>query len=245
MKVFRYGDIELLYHSKYEAHLHETFLYDVYNSNLINKGDIVVDIGAASGDFCFLASQKTGSKGKVVAIEPNPEDYNILIKNIQNSKIQNIIPINIGVSGKEGIETITFKESTFSFKTNTLKAILEDVNISSFDFVKLDIEGYEYEVIQNDKELFYNSRVISMEFHNNKEKIDSIILNKEFEYYTIPASYLIRKLFKNGITHPLLLSRAIFLLIRNNPSTLYKVIKGYDVTENKYGNYTGYYIKRR
>lgn len=127
LKQFNFGDLHLTYpKGNYRLHLRETFLLDVYNSRLIKNGDIVLDLDAACGDFCFLASKLTGKEGKVITIEPNVNDFRILKKNISVNAVRNIIPINIGV-GKEGSETITFKGDTFSFQTKRLENILDEL----------------------------------------------------------------------------------------------------------------------
>jgi len=41
-------------------------------------GDVLVDAGAYIGDFVVKACSKVGPEGKVIAIEPSPEEYNLL-----------------------------------------------------------------------------------------------------------------------------------------------------------------------
>ena len=60
----------------------------------------MVDIGAGIGEFALLASRRAGSKGKVIAIEPSPEDYATLLLNIRKNGCNNVIPLNVAVSDK-------------------------------------------------------------------------------------------------------------------------------------------------
>src|SRR5271157_4660105 len=41
----------------------------------IKKGDIIVDAGAYIGEFSLIASKIVGGEGKVIAYEPDPENY--------------------------------------------------------------------------------------------------------------------------------------------------------------------------
>src|SRR5579885_1432959 len=68
--------------------------YDYLLDN-ITKGDIVLDAGANVGIFSILASRKAH---KVIAIEPDPENYGYLLKNIEANHAENIIPVNIALS---------------------------------------------------------------------------------------------------------------------------------------------------
>jgi FkbM family methyltransferase len=242
---FTFEGLQLYYPKEsYRLHLRETFVLDVYNSSLIKNGDIVLDLGAACGDFCFLASKLTGKNGKVISIEPNVNDFRILEKNISINDIKNIIPINIGV-GKEGFEKITFKEETFSFQTKPLENILEDLQIERVDFIKMDIEGYETEVIRNSIRIFENARVVALEYHDTREEVDSQLLERGFKFYPVSVKTMVKNIIKNLIPHPLLSVETVATLIRNNPSLVYKVLVGYDKTKDPSGIYNGLYIKYR
>jgi len=55
----------------------EIFLENVYHHEKISKNMVVVDVGAHVGFYSLLASWKVGEKGKVIAIEPDPENFEI------------------------------------------------------------------------------------------------------------------------------------------------------------------------
>jgi len=48
---------------------------------LIAPGDVCLDIGANIGYYSVLFSNLVGPKGKVIAIEPDPDNFQLLIKN--------------------------------------------------------------------------------------------------------------------------------------------------------------------
>ena len=67
-----------------------------------NYGDIVVDVGAHIGHYTLIAAKRVGPKGKVISIEADPKNFEILNKNIELNKLNdNVITINCAVSSKE------------------------------------------------------------------------------------------------------------------------------------------------
>ncbi|MBD0360091.1 MAG: FkbM family methyltransferase, partial [Nitrososphaeraceae archaeon] len=78
---------------------------DMYNSMTVHEddiiehftpkqGDIVVDIGAAFGFYTIISSKRVGTNGKVVAIEANPGNFEMLNRNIKLNQLTNIISLN-------------------------------------------------------------------------------------------------------------------------------------------------------
>src|SRR5918911_5372332 len=101
---FKYDKYNVVYPRTYFQFIKEVFVLDVYRSDLIRKKDIVLDLGASTGDFCIIASKKVGSNGMVIAIEPDADNYELLKFNIQRNKCQNVLPLNIGVGKEDGQE---------------------------------------------------------------------------------------------------------------------------------------------
>ena len=60
----------------------------------VEGGQIVVDAGSYLGGFTFYTAKKVGKAGKVIAFEPDPRNFEILKKSVDNSKLENIILIN-------------------------------------------------------------------------------------------------------------------------------------------------------
>src|ERR687890_785571 len=65
------------------------------------EGDVVVDIGAHIGPYTIIASKRVGHNGKVVAIEADPDNFDILTRNIHLNKITNVIALNYAVYSRE------------------------------------------------------------------------------------------------------------------------------------------------
>jgi FkbM family methyltransferase len=69
---------------------------------IVKPGDIVLDLGANIGYFTLLAAKLVGTKGKVYAFEPEPNNFNYLRKNIDINGYMNVSSYQKAVSNKNG-----------------------------------------------------------------------------------------------------------------------------------------------
>jgi FkbM family methyltransferase len=243
---FKYEKYNLIYPRTYFQFLKEVFVLDVYRSYLIKKKDVVLDLGASTGDFCIIASKKVGANGIVIALEPDADNYEILKYNIQRNKCQNVIPLNIGVGNEDGQE----KEIIAPFdkqsrgKISRLETILEEVGIGKkIDFIKMDIEGAEIDVIYASLNTFKQADVISLEFHGTRQRVDELLLNHGFVFKPVTMTYVYKRILKNLLLHPFTLCRVYMDTIFNNPEIIGKAIAGLDMTKGRF--LAGSYIKRK
>jgi len=121
----------------------------------VEEGDIVVDIGASVGPFTYSIVDYKPSK--VYCVEPHKELFKTLKKNL--SKHNNIEYINIAIGDKDGtFETDgLFKEEDKDTmgRIETVECIKFDTfikqnNIEKIDFLKIDAEGAEYHVFNDE-----------------------------------------------------------------------------------------------
>ena len=167
--------------------------YDIIEHNFTPKeSDIVIDVGAHIGPYTLIASKCVGLNGKVVAIEADPENFNILNRNIQLNKLTNVIALNYAAYSKEdkiklyllskGEESSYTKYNTVmtdrahnekkfvEVKANTLDYLLQSSGIKHEDvnWIKIDVEGAEYDVLKGAKNILSKSSNISLliEIHN-------------------------------------------------------------------------------
>lgn len=129
-------------------------------SKFLNKRSVIIDIGANVGALT-LHMAKIASLGKVIAIEPGPITCDRLLENLQlNPDLQKrVTVIKIGVSDKAGRLNWSEDQNNrgnadllgnngVEVEVRTLDNIIENVNIKQLDFIKIDVEGMEYEVIK-------------------------------------------------------------------------------------------------
>jgi FkbM family methyltransferase len=241
---FKYGTFNLVSPEDYSQFLREVFIFDVYRTHLLNRNELVLDLGAGVGEFSILASKKVGDKGKVIAIEPNPEDFKLLKANIEMNHCNNIIPLNLGVGNQSGEKEITFWGRRFSCKIDILENVFDRLNIKDMvNFVKIDIEGFEADVVTKSIEIIKGANVISVEFHGTKQKLDELLLPHGFHFRPINYSYYYKKMVKNLVSHPVHFYKTSIAIIRNNPGVIYKTITGDDMAAQKL--LMGSYIKKK
>jgi len=122
---------------------------------ILEPGKIVADIGANIGYYALI---EASIGAKVYAIEPVPDNYYALNKNIKLNKYKNIETYNLAIGDKTGKQTIYLSEKTnlhsminkegtpLQINVDTLDNFLSDKEIP--DIVRMDVEGYEYEILQ-------------------------------------------------------------------------------------------------
>jgi len=132
-----------------------------YFKKIVLEGMNVIDIGANIGYFSILFSKWIGDRGKVFAFEPDPKNYELLIKNIQANKCTNISPIKKAVSNYDGKTFLFLSDENIGdhriFDANIFpgdeirnKIEIESIRLDSFflpeqeiDLIKMDIQGSE------------------------------------------------------------------------------------------------------
>lgn len=123
---------------------------------------VVIDIGAHHGSYAILCGKIVQRRGgKVIAVEPNPNSYDVLKKNIELNSLENtIIPINCGVLDIAGQMSIDDRgvQSQLSavqgqsggalVEITTLSDILKKYQIDRVDMLIVDVEGAELSVLR-------------------------------------------------------------------------------------------------
>jgi FkbM family methyltransferase len=185
---------------------------DIIEHNFTPKeGDIVIDIGAHIGPYTLKASRYVGLNGKVIAIEADPENFKILNLNIQLNKLTNVVALNYAVYSKEDkiklylpskkeekeeesssytkyntimTERVDNEKKFVEVKANTLDYLLQSKGIKheQVNWIKIDVEGAEYEVLKGAKDILSKSSNVSLliEVHNLSSNTNLYEPIKEF-----------------------------------------------------------------
>ena len=145
----------------------------------------VLDIGANIG-YYVLIEAKNINNGKVYAIEPDPRNFKYLKRNIELNQCSNIVETyNMAMGDQEG--TIEFvmdkcfnlsrirrpmddenisKGSIIKVPITTVDSFIESRNID-INFVRMDVEGYEYFIVKGMKKLLKEDLNLFIEIHPN------------------------------------------------------------------------------
>ncbi len=144
--------------------------YDQFLPHLVKyltPGTIAIDIGANCGDS-FAAMVSQNSQLQYLCIEPDDTFFAYLEKNISNikSKVNCSVTTakslvgdtvsNVMLTGSGGTKTATLHTSNCSqpHQSKTLDAIVHDIfgsEVKKIDFIKSDVDGYDYDVINSAK----------------------------------------------------------------------------------------------
>jgi FkbM family methyltransferase len=154
----------------------EFFVEGIYSGLNIDNLNVVIDIGANVGLFTKYMLYKNAKK--VFCYEPNKSAFNCLFKNYQNNT--SVFLNNLAVSTNNDKLRLyldvnntlvsSAKRNTSDFydvDSITLKQILTQNNLEKVDLVKIDIEGMEYELIENlENEVFSKIYSFIIEYHD-------------------------------------------------------------------------------
>lgn len=163
-------------------------------------GDIFLDVGAHIGKYSLQVADKIGENGSVIAVEPMPECYKALEENIVLNKFNNIIPLNFAAWDKDCILKLFIgdKMGHNSIKSNMglgyldvkareLDGLLEEMKVERVDWIKIDVEGSEYEVLRGlKKTLEENDPKFIVEVKEpNKKKVLDMMKKSNYSIYPI------------------------------------------------------------
>jgi FkbM family methyltransferase len=134
------------------------------------------------GRYTIIGAKRVGTKGKVVAIEANPSNFEMLNRNIKLNRLTNIISLNNAVYSKEtkiklylpgeelGHTTYNTvmsdraknEDKFVEVSANTLDYLLQLNEITDVNWVKIDVEGAEFEVLKGATNVLSKSKDIAL-----------------------------------------------------------------------------------
>jgi FkbM family methyltransferase len=146
------------------------------------QGDIVVDIGAHLGRYTIISSKRVGTNGKVIALEAHPGNFEMLNRNIKLNQLTNVIPLNYAVYSKETKIKLYLPEEESGYtiyntimsnragtedkfvevNANTLDFLLQLKGITDVNWIKIDVEGAEFEVLKGATNVLSKSKDIAL-----------------------------------------------------------------------------------
>ena len=137
-----------------------------YVLNYLGKAEIIFDIGANIGQTAFNMFQTQIHKGLnpvIYAFEPFPQTFGKFETNLlMNKHLTRIHALNLGLSNQQGTLYMSHQNSTNSgafrmtndtenstaVKVTSLDTFISEQQIPRVDFIKIDVEGYELQVLE-------------------------------------------------------------------------------------------------
>jgi FkbM family methyltransferase len=161
----------------------EPELIEQFQKNLVS-GNTFLDLGANEGLFSVIASRIVGPTGRVVAIEPQSRLGPVILKNLALNRCMNCVLVQCVVTDHNGEATLNLSPSNNTGSTSvfrvqkypvkhetvpsfTLETLLASLGIPYFDFVKVDVEGSEYNLFMSARDVLERGvfRKIALEVH--------------------------------------------------------------------------------
>ena len=126
-------------------------IYDVA-SFAPERGQVVIDVGANYGDSAIWWSKKYGAK--VIAFEPLPDVYSVLEENIRLNRAD-VVAHNLALSDGSIVKGSRSNNGSMLLAGGEMElksARLDDFNLEKADILKIDVEGFEYSVLNGSME---------------------------------------------------------------------------------------------
>src|SRR5918998_4237267 len=196
------------------------------------EGDTVVDIGAHMGRYTITSSKSVGASGRVIAVEAHPYNFRLLQDNLRLNKLTNVCALNLAVYSKKARLKLYLPDEDLGYtghhslmtnylatknrkqkegryievQADTLDNLLRSKGITTVNWIKIDVEGAEYEVLKGAVETLAESKDISIlvevhgkeTYHPTMElfKLNNFKIEFEKTYESGDKHLLVRKLSK-------------------------------------------------
>ena len=180
---------KLFVNKEYEKEEIDLLITLLQKQNILPNNDVVIDIGSNIGYISIYLLKNNWFK-KAIAIEPDPQNYYLLEKNIIMNRLENRIKaLNIGLSDKIG--TLSFEKSKSNFgdhrvrvdnnyndfelkaesKRKTIKInsitfneLVNKEEIKNIGLIWIDVQGYEYYILKDIPKSIFNVTPLYVEF---------------------------------------------------------------------------------
>jgi FkbM family methyltransferase len=170
--------------------------------------ETVIDVGAHLGLYTLIAAKLVGQNGKVISIEPDDANLVVLRKNVAINNLNNtiVLPVALGdVSGlKKFYAGVMPSASSFYFTrwralykvrtvkkiiTVTLDELLEKLGIKDVEWIKIDVEGAELDVLRGGESFLQNSKNLKILIRDYSGEAMKYLQKKGFQVKQLSYSY--------------------------------------------------------
>lgn len=172
--------------------------------------EVVIDGGANIGNYATWI-HKFNEKAKIYSFEPVEETYEKMVKNVADNK--QIVPINRGLFSEEITKEINLYTQdkhaslyeiagvqqkplgTIEIKLIKGEDFVKEHKIDHIDFLKLDLEGADYDALLGFEEMIKEGNVRVIQFEYGYINITSKRLLYDFYQFFLKHDYIIGKVF--------------------------------------------------
>jgi FkbM family methyltransferase len=139
----------------------------------------VLDVGAHIGYYTLLMARLLDRcRGRVYAFEPNPETFAILKEHVEMNELTHVTALNLALGASVGYAELYLgpshhsgpasmfppacAEKRVAAEVSTLEEFVADSKLNRLDFIKMDVNGAEPDVLRGGREAlaFYRPRML-------------------------------------------------------------------------------------
>ena len=169
----------------------------------LKDNDVFVDVGAHIGLYTCYAARML-KRGKVIAIEPHPEDFNFLLLNIKLNKLRNVIALNLAAwkedtelllyvadnSGGHTLKSTTARRRVCVVRGRRFDDVICELGISKVSLVKIDVEGAEVEVLEGLRNTLkiHRPKLIVEVWRDNADAVRRFLEDLNYSIQKVPGS---------------------------------------------------------
>jgi len=172
-------------------------------ASILHPGQVVYDVGAASGFFAVIAARAVGAAGQVVAFEPMPTSADRLRHNIALNQFNNarVLELALGESGGAAKLAPGMDDDQASVnrsgdadqpaeaidvRVTTIDDLVDKGALPPPDIVKMDIEGAEVEALRGAERTLSERRpVLLIESHNRWNELEPLLSAHQYQYRVV------------------------------------------------------------
>lgn len=151
---------------------------------MLQPGEVILECGGHHGFTTIMLAQWLDSASQLISFEPSPKNFQILQKNCQMNQLSNVTLEQKAVGSQVGKVQMFRKSNSAVVPQNSLSlgrfknALygVQDVEVIDLDsyvqarglkptFLKIDVEGYEAEVLKGAREILKTTPKIALEIH--------------------------------------------------------------------------------
>ena len=173
-------------------------------SQIVRPCDTVMDIGANIGIVTLWLSRLVGETGQVHAFEPDPElqkilDLHPIALGAEQGQLELRVPrVNAGNASLLCHRDLSDCD-VYKVPVRPLSQIIEENHLTSIRLIKIDVEGFEANVLKGAEKIFESVRPEAILFELNKrwdglvpdQPVIRILRNLGYGFFSIPR-YLLR-----------------------------------------------------
>jgi len=160
-------------------------------SRIVRPGDTVLDVGANIGLTTLSLSSRVGPTGSVHAFEPNPALVELLERSLHHNRVSNVrlYPVALGSAAgrlelripqtNAGAASLTRNRDArdcrvVSVPVRTLAEVMKEQGVGAIRLIKIDVEGFELQVLQGALEVLRSQPPAAILFELNEHSTPEI-----------------------------------------------------------------------